>query len=114
MSTIPRPVVVDGKAYPSINSAAVENFIRPSTLSCALSRGRAEACGLSIRYAEEAGASTRAEPYAGISRPVRVDGVRYPSINAAAREVMCAPTALSRALKSGRKIYLGRSVSYDR
>lgn len=72
--------------------------------------------GLAIGYADEteAEAMRRAEPYAGKSYPVIVDGERSRSVRAAAREIGCAPKTLMDALENGRGMCKGRTVSYAR
>ena len=109
----PKAVVVGGAAYPSIGAAARANYIDRSTLSNALSSGNAECCGLSIRYADEGGAARR-RPYESACKPVMVDGVRYPSIEDAAKAVRCDASTLSRALSAGRRKLVGRRIEYER
>ena len=111
----PKAVVVGGVEYPSIGAAARANYMHHTTLLRALSHGCAESCGLSIRYAYESDsdAAKRVEPRASTSCPVRVDGVRYPSMRAAARGTGLAQNTIFRALKSGKKTRYGEVVEYD-
>lgn len=46
-------------------------------------------------------------------RPVVVDGVAHPSVNAAARAIGCAPSHLSRKLNEGAVEHMGHSVRYE-
>lgn len=46
-------------------------------------------------------------------RPVVVDGVTHPSVNAAARAMGCAPSHLSKKLNAGMREHMGRSVRYE-
>lgn len=46
-------------------------------------------------------------------RPVVVDGVTHPSVNAAARAMGCAPSRLSKKLNEGAVEHMGHSVMYE-
>lgn len=46
-------------------------------------------------------------------KPVVVDGVTHPSVNAAARAMGCAPSHLSKKLNAGMREHMGRSVRYE-
>lgn len=74
----------------------------------------AEGDGLHRAAVDEAAAAARTARKGGRRpRPVVVDGVTHPSVNAAARAMGCAPSHLSKKLNAGMREHMGRSVRYE-
>lgn len=97
--------------HPTPGSGARSSEVRVSYFDPETGEPLSERKGAPRRPVEDVARKAPRGPGAP-GRPVLVDGVRYPSVSAAARAAGCAQTSLSEALRKGRGTCRGHRVAY--
>lgn len=87
----PKPVMIRGVAYKSCKEAAQELSISPKTIHKAIRQGNLDTVGL----------GRMARPWGPAAKPIRIQGVEYPSRKIAAEVLGLSQTALASRISRG-------------
>ena len=87
----PKPVMIRGVTYKNCKEAAQELLLSPKTIQKAIRRGTLDTVGL----------GREARPWGPAAKPIRIQGVEYPSRKIAAEVLGLSQTALASRISRG-------------